>query len=333
MGAAGTARAPALWRTGAGVLVLTAVAALLSLSMGSTGWAWPWPLSEGDPMLQHILLEIRAPRTVGAWLAGALLGLSGALAQGLFRNPLADPYLLGSSSGAAMGVAVSMVTFGWSPVGAGWLGQLGLTGAAFIGSVGAVLMTISLAKGVVHTLRLLLAGVVVGVVLGACSAMTMLLVPDIMRPMQAFMLGTTGFLSWSAAALMAPVLLCCLLVALGGARALDALSVGEAVARSLGLPLGLVRTALVLALALATATAVAQAGLISFVGLVAPHLVRGRVVVTHGPLLALSAAVGGLLLLLADTAARWWWAPQELPVGVLTAVMGGSYLLWRMHRS
>jgi len=183
-----------------------------------------------------------------------------------------------------------------------------------------------------HTLRLLLAGVVVGVVLGALSALTMLVVPDIMRAMQTFMLGTTGFLGWGSVLILLPVWLGTLLLAWGCSRALDAISLGDAVAASLGVRLGLVRAVLVGAIALATGAAVAQTGLISFVGLAAPHLVRSRVRTTHGPLLILSALAGGVLLLAADILARWALAPQELPVGVLTAVLGGGYLLWRMRQ-
>lgn len=313
------------------LLFLTALLLAVGLAVGSTGWSPPWGQAD-DPLAWSIAWEIRAPRCVGAWLAGALLALSGAVAQGLFRNPLADPYLLGSSSGAALGVAVFLSLVGVSPASTALLVRLGLTGAAFAGAVLAVLLTLVLAKGVQHTLRLLLAGVVVGVVLGALSALVMLLVPDIMRAMQAFMLGTTGFLGWNSVLILAPMLAVTLILAWTCGRALDALSLGDAAAVSLGVRLGLVRVLLVGVLALSTGVAVAQAGLISFVGLVAPHLVRSLVRTTHGALLCLSTLCGGLLLLGADILARWVWAPQELPVGVLTAVLGGGYLLWRMHR-
>jgi iron complex transport system permease protein len=315
------------------LLAVSILLMVLGVAVGSTGWSPPWRTSSSeDPLVWQIVWELRAPRCVGAWLAGALLGLGGALSQGLFRNPLADPYLLGSSSGAALGVALFLVAVGLSPVSTEWGVRLGLTGAAFAGAVGAVLLTLVLARGVEHTLRLLLAGVIVGVVLGALTALLILTAPDIMRAMQAFMLGTTGFLSWRSVMLLAPVLLISAALAWACSRALDALSLGDAAALSLGVRLPLVRVLLVGALALATGTAVAQAGMISFVGLVAPHLVRGRVHATHGPLLILSALTGGILLLTADILARWALAPQELPVGVLTAVLGGGYLLWRMHR-
>ena len=320
------------WAWAGGLVVLSLLLCGVGLSVGSTGWSPPWQAHD-DPLAWQIAWDIRAPRCVGAWLAGALLALSGGIAQGLFRNPLADPYLLGSSSGAALGVALFLVLVGVSPVATGILVRMGLTGAAFVGAVLAVLLTLVLSKGVQHTLRLLLAGVVVGVVLGALTALTMLLEPDIMRAMQAFMLGTTGFLGWDSVMILWPMLLVSLLVAWGCSRALDALSLGDAAAISLGVRLGLVRVLLVGALALSTGTAVAQAGLISFVGLVAPHLVRSRVQSTRGPRRGLSALAGGILLLAADILARWVWAPLELPVGLLTAVLGGGYLLWRMHRS
>ncbi len=317
---------------GAGLLLVSGVLVLIGASVGSTGFesvlnAWH------DPLAQQIVWDIRLPRTLGAWTAGALLGLAGAVAQGLFRNPLADPYLLGSASGASLGVALSLVFFGVSPFATQWIVRLGLTGAAFAGAVGAVLLTLMLAKGVQHTLRLLLAGVIVGVVLGAFASLTMLMVPEVMQAMQAFMLGSTGFVGWMACALMAGVWLICMVVAWMLSHVLDGLSLGEATAASLGLPLPQMRAALVVVLALATGTAVAQTGLIAFVGLAAPHLVRSVTKTTHGRLILLSSLMGGVLLMAADTLARWLIAPQELPVGVLTAVLGGGYLLWLMHRN
>ncbi|RZJ27016.1 MAG: iron ABC transporter permease, partial [Haliea sp.] len=271
-------------------------------------------------------------RTAGAWLAGALLGLAGAVAQGLFRNPLADPYLLGSASGASLGVALAMALFGVSQLATHWLARIGLTGAAFVGAVLAVLLTLLLAKGVQHTLRLLLAGVIVGVVLGALSSLVLLMTPDIMQAMQAFMLGSTAFVGWTACAVMAGAFAASLLAAWMMSHVLDGLALGEATAQSLGLKLPQMRAALVAVLALATGTAVAQTGLIAFVGLAAPHLVRSVVKTTHGRLILLASLMGAVLLMAADILARWLVAPQELPVGVLTAVLGGGYLLWLMHR-
>jgi iron complex transport system permease protein len=345
------------WLVWAGVLGAVLLAAL-GICVGSAGFENlltpllnPTIDPEQTAMAQQIVWEIRLPRTVGAWAAGALLGLAGAVAQGLFRNPLADPYLLGSASGASLGVALALAALGG---GAGMLGgsagnmmnsgvavsvfsssvwvRLGLTGAAFFGAVLAVMLTLLLSRGVGHTLRLLLAGVVVGVVLGAMTHLVLLFSPDSLQAMQAFMLGSTAFVGWTSFALMGSVWVVCVLGAWLLARVLDGLSLGDATAMSLGLPVAPMRAALVVVLALATGTAVAQTGLIAFVGLAAPHLVRSMVKTTHGHLMLLASLVGGVLLMAADILARGLIAPQELPVGVLTAVLGGGYLLWLMHR-
>ena len=321
------------WLLACALVAASLVLALLGTSVGSTGFDSVLRLRDADPVALQIVAQIRLPRTLGAWLAGALLGLAGALAQGLFRNPLADPYLLGSASGAALGGALAMVLMGASAAaGATWLARLGVTGMAFIGAAGAVLLTLALARGVQHTLRLLLAGVIVGVVLGAVRDLVELASPDILQAMQAFTLGSTSFVGWTGCALMGAALAVCALAAWSLARALDGLTLGEATAASLGLPLGPLRAGLIAALALATGAAVAQTGLIAFVGLASPHLVRSLVRVTHRGHVLLSALMGAVLLLAADILARWLLAPQELPVGVLTAALGGSYLLWLMHR-
>lgn len=336
----GQGRAAALLLVLLALIVLTLLA---GLCVGSTGWEWPWNtavLGGADAASPQeaeagnlILWDIRLPRTLGALLAGGLLGMAGAVAQGLFRNPLADPYLLGSASGASLGVAMALVAMGGSPFALEWAQRLGLTGAAFAGASLAVLLTLVLARHVQHTMRLLLSGVVTGVVLGALSSLVLLARPDIMQAMQSFMLGSTSFVGWQACIVMAGGLAICLLLAWLLVPALDALALGEWTSRTLGLPLQHMRAGLVLVLALATGVAVAHTGLIAFVGLVAPHLVRGMVQVRHRWLVVLSICMGGLLLAVADILARWALAPQELPTGVLTAVLGGSYLLWLMHRS
>jgi iron complex transport system permease protein len=304
---------------------------LIGTSVGSSGFD---SISRvlNDPDAWQIVWDIRLPRTLGAWAAGALLGLAGALAQGLFRNPLADPFLLGSASGASLGIAIALVLLGGSPFATEWLIRIGLSGAGFLGAVAGVLLTLLLAKGVQHTLRLLLAGVIVGVVLGAVKDLIALASPDVLQAMQAFSLGSTAFVGWRSFELMVIVWLICMAVAGLFSRLLDGLSLGEATAKSLGLPLVPMRAGLIAVLALATGTAVAQTGLIAFVGLAAPHLVRSVVKTTHGGLLLSSSLMGAALLMGADVAARFFLAPQELPVGVLTALLGGSYLLWLMHR-
>jgi iron complex transport system permease protein len=281
--------------------------------------------------------EIRLPRSAGAALIGALLGLAGAIAQGVFRNPLADPYLLGSSAGAGLAVvlmlaAASLAGGSVSLATAAWIERIGLVAAAFVGALAGVALTLMLARGAVQTLRLLLAGVVVGVLLGAASDLITVVSPDALRGKQAFMLGSTSFVGTSSLSLLAAGLTLLIVLATRHARALDALTLGEDSAASLGLDLGRIRLRLVAMLSLATALAVAQAGLIAFVGLVAPHLVRRHAPGGHGWLLAASAAMGAVLMLTADVVSRALIAPQELPVGVVTAVLGGGYLFVLIRR-
>ncbi len=331
--------APAAERLGVrGItLIMSGIAAglvLLGLSAGSEGWSLAW-LGRGPEW--DLVAAIRAPRTVGALAVGALLGLAGAVAQGVFRNPLADPYLLGSAAGAGLGVVLvlaagSLMGQRMGLATAEWLLRVGLVGAAFAGALVGVLLTLMLARGTGRPMVLLLTGVVVGSMLSALSELVTLSAPEALRGKQVFMLGTTSFLGWSSVGVLALALGVVLPLAWRFAAALDALVLGEDSASSLGVQLPRVRLLLVTLLALATGTAVAQTGLVAFVGLVAPHMVRRLVVVTHGPLLLLSALAGALLLLAADVLARVVIAPQELPVGLLTAVLGGVYLMVLLRR-
>ncbi len=325
-------------RLAIGLAASTVILLVAGLAAGSDGWSIAglvrtWRSSEGA----LIILQIRAPRTAGAWLTGALLGLSGATAQGLFRNPLADPYLLGSASGAILGVVLVLAAgaLGGHAINvatADTLGRIGLVGAAFVGSLLGVLLTLSLARGAQETTRLLLAGVVVAVVLAAVGDLITSAAPDALRGKQAFLLGSTGFLGWGSCLLLAIGVVVTLPPTWRLSRALDALTLGSDSAVSLGLPLSGIRVALVAGIALATGLAVSQAGLVAFVGLVSPHLVRRFAPASHGFVVVASAAAGGTLLLTADVLARTLIAPQEVPVGVLTALLGGGYLIWLLHR-
>ena len=348
-------------RAGVWALVLLwAVALTAGLAAGSEGFEWPrWAAS--DAAARTIVLEIRLPRTLGAGLVGALLGLAGAIAQGLFRNPLADPYLLGTAAGSSVAVVAVLaagVALASGPdgreVSAGaaaaadqvvvWgsalqtgqvlrtLADAGIVVAAFTGALLGMALTLSLARGARHTPRLLLAGVVVGVMLMAVGDLLTTAFPEALRARQGFLLGSTAYLGWSSVGWLAAGLLVALPLAWRIARVLDALALGEDGATSLGLDVGRLRLAFVALLALATGLAVSQAGLVAFVGLVAPHIVRRTVTLAHGALLVASAATGGVLLLAADLVARTVVAPQELPVGVLTAVIGGGFLLRLLQR-
>ena len=321
-----------------GLVLAAALLAVAGLMVGSEGFSWRgFQADLTGPQAGLIVGRIRAPRTAGALLAGALLGLAGAIAQGLFRNPLADPFLLGSAAGASFAVVLVLVagTLAGQSIGLGTVQSLsgvGLVAAAFAGALAGVLLTLLLARGAQQGVRLLLAGVVVGVVLGAASDLLTTLSPDALRGKQVFMLGSTGFLGWASVAVLLAGLALALPPGVRLARALDALSLGDDSAASLGLALPRVRLVLVVLLALCTGVAVSQTGLVAFVGLAAPHLVRRCAPAPHGYTLAASAGMGGVLLLGADVLARGLIAPQELPVGVLTAVLGGGYLLWLLHR-
>ncbi|MFM7003444.1 MAG: FecCD family ABC transporter permease [Limnohabitans sp.] len=305
--------------------LLLSLMVLAGALLGSEGWAVSSLQAE-----IALMTDIRLPRTLGACLAGALLGLAGAVAQGLFRNPLADPYLLGSASGASLGVALGMVMLSQLDV-SPWLVRAGVTGMAFMGAWLAVALSLMLSWGVQHTLRLLLAGVVVGVVLGAIASLLLVMYPQIQGSVQSFMLGSTAYVSWSACGLMLSVLIVSGLVSYAASPLLDGLALGESTALSLGLPVKSLRWVLLAVLALCTAAAVAQTGLIAFVGLAAPHLVRARYKGIHGKTLSLSCLMGAVLLGGADLLARGLMAPLELPVGVLTAILGGGYMLYLMR--
>ncbi len=314
-------------------LVLTIVLGALSLVVGTTSLmtSLRWLLSP-DSQADTVLWQIRLPRTCGAWCAGALLGLGGAIAQGLFRNPLAEPYLLGTASGAALGVTLCLLSADASLLSLAWFGQLGVIGAAFIGACAAMLLTLTLARGVLQTANLLLAGVVVSFLLSAVTELLLLSAPNVWRTLQSFLLGTTGFLSWRSVVLLGISLVLTVIPALLLSRGLDALTLGEETAQSLGLSLPVLRVSFLAILSLVTAVSVGQVGVVGFVGLVAPHLVRQLMHVNHRGLLLMAPLMGGLLLQSADLLSRAIWSPMDLPVGAVTACIGGVYLvglLWR----
>jgi len=308
-----------------GLLILSAMLLLLGTLLGSTGASW-----NEMGLDQTILFDIRLPRSLGAYFAGALLGLAGGIAQSLFRNPLADPYLLGSASGALLGVG-SILCFAY--LGDSWIELIGLNGGAFIGALIGVLASLLLAGGYRSSLRLLLSGVVISVILGAANSLFTFIRPDLFQSIQSFMLGNTTLLNWPGVEIMAMALAFCLLVALVISPTLDALSLGENTARSLGLPLDQLRLVLVGILALATGCAAAQTGLVAFVGLAAPHLVRKISGGRQRVQLLFSCLGGGILLLSSDLIARTLFAPLEIPVGIVTAVLGGLYLLILLRRA
>jgi iron complex transport system permease protein len=283
-----------------------------------------------------VLGVIRAPRVVLAALIGAGLGAAGAAMQGLFRNPLADPGLIGVSAGAAL-AAVAAIVLGGSVFGAaaGLLGLWLLPIAAFVGGFVATLLMARLGTvgGVASVATLLLAGVAVNALAGALTGVLIFMADDRqVRDITFWTLGSLAGARWAQVPVVLllvglPALLLCLL-----ARPLNALLLGEAEAFHLGVRVEVVkRIAMVLA-AIAVAAGVAFTGLIGFVGLVVPHLIRLGFGADHRLVLPGAALLGGTLLVLADLAARSLAAPAELPVGVVTALLGAPFFLWLLRR-
>ena len=313
-------------------LALTLAGLVAGTSNLDTSFGW---ITSGNAQSAVVLYDIRLPRTLGAWFAGAMLGLAGAIAQGVFRNPLAEPYLLGTASGAALGVTFSLIAVDASIGSLAWAGKFGITAAASIGAGVATALTLGLSRGVVQTSRLLLAGIVVGFLLSAVTSLLLLARPETWRTMQVFLLGSTGYLGWSSTGLLAVIFGACLVPALLLSRGLDALTLGDDTAASLGLSLAALRLSLLAVMSVATAAVVGQVGLVGFIGLVAPHLVRESLTVNHRQLLLAAPLCGGALLQAADLISRSVMRPAELPVGAITACLGGAYLvflLWRRSR-
>lgn len=279
---------------------------------------------------ETILVEIRLPRIVLGALVGCGLAVAGATYQGLFRNPLADPYLLGVAAGAGLGAVVAFILpFSPALYGVG-IAQL----LAFVGAFGAVAIVFSLARvgRTVPTTTLLLAGVALGSLLSAATAYLMYLFGDRLIVIYAWLIGGFNVATWTQVWLVAPgVLVSALVVALCG-RMLNVLQLGEEGAAALGLSVEPVKLLLVVAGTLATASAVSAAGLIGFVGLIVPHAVRLLVGPDYRRLVPLSAILGAAFLVAADAVARSLPGPSEIPVGVVTAVCGAPFFLWLLRR-
>ena len=266
-----------------------------------------------------IVWDIRLGRVLLAALIGAGLAVSGTALQGLFRNPLADPFVIGASSGAALGATLAIVS-GFGPVSL----------VAFVGALLAVTAAYSIAEigGVVPATALLLAGAALNTFLSAIVALVMLFNEQSAYAVLNWLLGGLSGRSWSQLSASLPYMAIGLSVLWLLARPLDALAFGDETAQSLGLPLGRARGVIVAAASLTTAAAVAAGGTIGFVGLIAPHAARLLVGAEHARLIPASALIGALLLLVADDVARTALAPLELPAGVLTAALGGPFFLY-----
>ncbi len=312
------------------LLVLLAISSLL---IGSE----PWPMIQAlfshpdqrSSILALILTEVRLPRVLIATLAGATLGLCGAAMQGLLRNPLATPGLTGSASGAALGAVIALY-FGLSSRFA-----LALPVAGMFGSLLAMVLVYLLAGRDASVTTLILAGVAINTLAMALISLLLNLAPSpyAVQELVLWMLGSVTDRSLNDLWIMLPGTLLGWLLMLGCGHGLDALTLGEETATSMGIGLNRLRWQLFIAIALAVGSAVSITGSIGFIGLVVPHLMRPLVGYQPGRLLTISALGGAIMLLLADLAVRLIPAATEIKVGVLTAVVGAPFFLWLIIRS
>lgn len=309
----------------AGLLVLLVLAVIASLCLGSTSFR-PWQLWQAGSdaeLARDIVLNLRLPRTLAAIAVGGLLALAGALQQVLLRNPLADPYVLGTSGGASVGALGAMLLGG---------GALAINLGAGCGAL-AVTLLVFLLAGRDHSAsqaRLLLTGVALAAFCGALTSLLLSLAPDgLLRGMVFWLLGDLAGASWHWAL---PLLGLLLLLVWPFARDLNLLSMGQQPAHALGAQTRRLQWLLYFVSAAATALAVTTAGMIGFVGLIVPHALRLVLGQDQRLLLPACALTGGTVLLAADVASRIVLAPQQLPVGVITALVGVPVFLWLLQQ-
>jgi len=281
-----------------------------------------------SPIDRAVLFQIRLPRIVLGILVGGLLSVAGAGYQGVFRNPLVDSGMLGSSAGAGLGATVAVVYLGG-------IGPSAVPIAAFVGSLAGVAVAalagaVGTARGPVGngTATLLLAGVAVGMFLTAAQTYILQRSTQVLQQVYAWLLGSLSGASWQQVTEILPYAVISVLIILAHGRHIDVLSVGDDEARALGMNPALVRGIVVAACALAAASAVAVSGLIGFVGIVVPHVVRRLAGTSYRLVLPLSLLTGAGFLVLADTVARTVLSPAELPIGVVTALAGSPAFVW-----
>jgi len=326
-------RLPYLW-----TLLFLILAILLSIAIGSvfippadlwrilTGWLSAASLPESLQTFAFIIASIRLPRTALILLTGAALGGSGAAYQGLFRNPLADPYLIGVASGAGLGAAAAM-SIQWPYT---FWGLLAVPLAGFLAALLTVLLVYSLARvgKTVPTTNLILAGVAFSAFATSLTSFLMLRSTGELRRAFAFLLGGFTQAGWNPVLTILPFLAIGLGFLILSGHALNLLQFGDDQAQQLGLPVTRTKTLILVAASLATAAAVSFSGIIGFIGLIVPHVMRLWWGVDYRRLLPLSIIGGAGALVLADVLARVVMAPQELPVGIVTALVGAPFFLW-----
>ena len=316
-------------------LALLLALAIVVAACAGHDWASPadlWRAIGGDQALRsRLLLDWRLPRVLAAALVGALLGLGGTIFQGVFRNPLAEPYLLGSAGGAALGATVALLVPLFMPQ------SFTPPILAFAGAWAATLLVIGISRvaGAVDAAGLLLAGVAVAAILGAARSFLMLALSDDTVSLQVVMSWVLGGIqtpTWSGLALLTAIVAACLVLSSLLARGLDLLGLGESMANAFGLDVTRFVMLAVLAGSAVVAAAVAFGGLVAFVGLAAPHIARWLVGPLHRPLLPASALVGAIVVTVADAIARAALPPAEIPLGLVTAIAGGPFFIFLLAR-
>lgn len=326
-----------------GLLALGLLAvSVASLTVGATGVGLGevlGKLASGEPlsrMERVVLIDIRLPRLAMGLCVGAALAISGAVMQGLFRNPLADPGIVGVGAGAGLGAILAIVLGALLPAGLlAWAGSHLVPLAAFFGGwiTTLLLYRVSTRHGRTSVATMLLAGIALAALAGAVSGILVYLADDKqLRDLTFWGLGSLSGANWTKLTAAAPIIG----IAIGGAalmgRGLNALALGEATAAHIGVPVQRLKNAAILAVAAATGAAVAVSGGIGFVGIVVPHLLRLASGPDHRALLLNSALLGATLLVGADMIARSLIAPAELPIGIVTAVLGAPVFLWILLR-
>lgn len=279
------------------------------------------PLSETD---STIIWDLRFPRVLLALVVGAMLASAGCAYQGSFRNPLADPYLLGVSAGAGLGATIVIFTQDQT---SRW--ELPL--AAFVGALGAVILTYILGRSAIvgrSSTSLVLAGVAVASMLTAIQTLLQQRNTDKIREVYSWVLGRLSTAGWGDVQLVTPYILICIVILFLYRRILDVFSVGDEEAHTMGLSVGKARAAIIVAASLGTAAAVSVTGLIGFVGIIVPHIIRLIVGHSYRVLMPLATIYGGVFLVLADVVARTALAPQEISIGVITALIGAPFFLF-----
>lgn len=289
------------------------------------------PLSPADRI---ILFDIRLPRILAAAMVGAALSAAGLLFQGLFRNPLADPYVIGSSGGAVLGATIGLVLLPQLS----WLGFSAVAVLAFAGSVVTIALVYSLARvgGTTQVVTLLLAGFAVSTMLSYSSYFVEVLDSDYglgLRVLAAWLHGSISTPEWKQLVILGLLLTCSLACAAILSHRLNTLALGDEYAQQLGVRVERVRIAIILTGSLLAAVAVSLGGLIGFVGLIVPHLARLIAGPDHVRLLPITVLTGASFLVLTDTLARTILAPSELPVGILMAFVGGPFFLYLLRRT